>query len=53
VPPGRLLDLLTAVRAEPALPFPEHQKVAHVGQVVADITPRIAHRNDGVARFTL
>src|SRR3954447_8854238 len=26
---------------------------AHVGQVVADLTPRIAHRNSGVARFAL
>ena len=27
--------------------------LAHVGQVVADLTPRIAHRNPGVARLTL
>ena len=26
---------------------------AHVGQMVADLTPRIAHRNDEVARLTL
>ena len=25
----------------------------HVGQMVADLTPRIAHRNDEVARLTL
>jgi hypothetical protein len=27
--------------------------LAHVGQVVADLTPRIAHRYPGVARLTL
>jgi prepilin-type processing-associated H-X9-DG protein len=27
--------------------------MAHVGQVVADLTPRSAHRNSGVARLTL
>jgi hypothetical protein len=27
--------------------------VAHVGQVVADLTPRMAHRKPGVARLAL
>jgi hypothetical protein len=32
---------------------PARKSLAHVGQVVADITPRIAHRNDGVALLAL
>jgi hypothetical protein len=33
--------------------FQDLKIAAHVGQVVADITPRIAHKNVGVARLTL
>jgi hypothetical protein len=53
---GELTEFPEFPLAKPliALTIPgEQEHVAHVGQMVADLTPRIAHKNDDVARLTL
>jgi hypothetical protein len=53
---GRVVEIVTHVvfgTMESVQAVLSQSKAAHVGQVVADFTPRMAHKNSGVARLAL